>query len=495
MTGLYTAAQVRAAEEPLLASTPEGALMQRAATGLATVCLRLLDRGYGRRVVLLVGSGNNGGDALFAGALLARRGARVTAVLLDPGRAHARRARRAPPLRRARPAAGDGAAPGVIGRADLVLDGMLGIGGRGGLRPDAAALARAAADGTGITVAVDVPSGVDASTGAVEGAAFPAMHTVTFGAVKLGLVVGEGRGYAGQVAPRRHRPGPVPARPDLRPARRRRRRGPSRTPVGQRRQVLAGRRRHRRRIVDLPGCRRALHGRRAAHPARAGAVRRHRCRGRPRRLARGDRLVGPAVRRRPRAGLGGRPRHGHRRRRPQRAGRGAGHRPAGRPGRRRAHHGGGGAGAGPRPACPHRAHPARSRVRALRHAGRAGPGGGGPAAGRRSRRRRPAQGRRHGRRRPRRHRVRQRHRHPLAGHRRHRRRALRHRRRRAGHAGRHGPAHRRGRGGRRAPARPRRSAGRRAWTADRRRSRARCCPAAVSRVRGLRARGLGDWGT
>jgi len=199
VTGLYTAAEVRAAEAPLLASTPEGALMQRAATGLATVCLRLLDRGYGRRVALLVGSGNNGGDALFAGALLARRGARVTAVLLDPGRVH-------PPglaaLRRCGGrvlAAGDGAAPGVIGRADLVLDGMLGIGGRGGLRPDAAALARAAADGTGITVAVDVPSGVDASTGAVEGVAFPAMHTVTFGAVKLGLVVGEGRGHAGQV--------------------------------------------------------------------------------------------------------------------------------------------------------------------------------------------------------------------------------------------------------------------------------------------------------
>jgi hydroxyethylthiazole kinase-like uncharacterized protein yjeF len=199
VTGLYTAAQVRAAEEPLLASTPEGALMQRAATGLATVCLRLLDRGYGRRVALLVGSGNNGGDALFAGVLLARRGARVTAVLLDPERVHA------PGLAALRGSggrvltAGDGAAAGVIGHADLVLDGMLGIGGRGGLRPDAADLARAAAGGAGITVAVDVPSGVDASTGAVEGAAFPAMHTVTFGAVKLGLVVGEGRGYAGQV--------------------------------------------------------------------------------------------------------------------------------------------------------------------------------------------------------------------------------------------------------------------------------------------------------
>jgi ADP-dependent NAD(P)H-hydrate dehydratase / NAD(P)H-hydrate epimerase len=191
--GLYTAAEMRAAEEPVLAATPDGALMQRAAAGLATVCLRLLGTTYGRRVTLLVGTGNNGGDALFAGASLAGRGARVTAVLLGAGRAHAAG------LAALRRAGGRVAGAGDTGldRADLVVDGMLGIGGRGGLRPDAAALARAAAEGPGITVAVDVPSGVDADTGAVEGEAFLAMHTVTFGAVKLGLVVGEGRGHAG----------------------------------------------------------------------------------------------------------------------------------------------------------------------------------------------------------------------------------------------------------------------------------------------------------
>jgi hydroxyethylthiazole kinase-like uncharacterized protein yjeF len=193
--GLFTAAEVRAAEELVLAATPEGALMQRAAAGLATVCARLLGAVYGRRVVLLVGTGNNGGDALFAGASLARRGAHVTAVLLDPDRAHAAG------LAALRTAGGrvlsDAAA--AIGRADLVLDGMLGIGGRGGLRPEAAGLARLAAESAALTVAVDVPSGIDADTGAVDGAAFPAMHTVTFGGVKRGLVVGEGRGYAGEV--------------------------------------------------------------------------------------------------------------------------------------------------------------------------------------------------------------------------------------------------------------------------------------------------------
>jgi hydroxyethylthiazole kinase-like uncharacterized protein yjeF len=199
MIALHTVQEVRAAEEPLLAALPEGTLMQRAATGLATVCLRLLGTAYGRRVALLVGTGNNGGDALFAGAALARRGALVAAVLLDPGRAHPAGLAA---LRRAGgrvvPAGSTGTGT-VLARADLVLDGMLGIGGRGGLREDAAALAGAAAEGPGITVAVDVPSGIDADTGAVDGAAFPALHTVTFGAVKPGLVVGEGRGHAGQV--------------------------------------------------------------------------------------------------------------------------------------------------------------------------------------------------------------------------------------------------------------------------------------------------------
>jgi NAD(P)H-hydrate repair Nnr-like enzyme with NAD(P)H-hydrate epimerase domain len=69
-----------------MAGLPEGALMDRAATGLADACATLLrDLGLrlaGARVVLLIGSGNNGGDALYAGARLARRGARVGAVLL-----------------------------------------------------------------------------------------------------------------------------------------------------------------------------------------------------------------------------------------------------------------------------------------------------------------------------------------------------------------------------------------------------------------------------
>lgn len=88
MRTAYSVDTVRTAERALMARLPEGALMQRAAAGLAVVCAELLGKVYGARVVLLVGSGDNGGDALYAGARLARRGAGVAAVLLDSERVH-----------------------------------------------------------------------------------------------------------------------------------------------------------------------------------------------------------------------------------------------------------------------------------------------------------------------------------------------------------------------------------------------------------------------
>ncbi len=190
---------VRAAEAATMGRLPEGTLMRRAAAGLAAVSAELLGRIYGARVVLLVGSGNNGGDALYAGAQLTRRGAQVTALLLDPERAHAGglAALRAAGGR----VSGD---PEVVDQADLVLDGIIGIGGHGGLRPDVAALAarleeRRATTGSPRVVAVDVPSGVDASTGQVAGAAVRADVTVTFGTYKPGLLVDPGAAYAGAV--------------------------------------------------------------------------------------------------------------------------------------------------------------------------------------------------------------------------------------------------------------------------------------------------------
>ncbi|MEU4950161.1 NAD(P)H-hydrate dehydratase [Streptomyces lavendulae] len=191
MRTAYSVETVRAAERELMARLPEGALMARAAAGLAAVCAGLLGRVYGSRVVVLAGPGDNGGDALYAGARLARRGARVTAVPMDPQRIH-------PGGLAALRAAGGRVEASVPRRADLVLDGLLGIGGRGGLRPAAAALAeRVPADA--LVVAVDLPSGVDADTGEVTGPAVTADVTVTFGAYKPGLLVDPGASRVGAV--------------------------------------------------------------------------------------------------------------------------------------------------------------------------------------------------------------------------------------------------------------------------------------------------------
>src|SRR4051794_4903719 len=119
--------------------------MGRASAGLARRCALVLSRTYGAEVVLLVGSGNNGGDALHARALLAARGARVTA-LVTGSRPHAGGLTA---LRRAggRALPADGGAPGdAIAGADLVIDGLVGIGGQGPLREPAATLARLAGE-------------------------------------------------------------------------------------------------------------------------------------------------------------------------------------------------------------------------------------------------------------------------------------------------------------------------------------------------------------
>ena len=182
----HTVAQVRAAEAALAATLPPGALMSRAATGLAHACARELGRTYGARVLLLVGGGDNGADALYAGAQLCRRGAQVRAATARPPRPDALAA-----FLRA-----GGRLAGPEGDADLVVDGLVGIGGSGPLRGPAAELLSAAC---GPVLAVDLPSGVDADTGQVSGPAATARTTVTFGTYKAGLLVGEGRTRAGRV--------------------------------------------------------------------------------------------------------------------------------------------------------------------------------------------------------------------------------------------------------------------------------------------------------
>lgn len=265
----FTAAQIRAAEEPLLA---EGRpLMQHAAFGLAGAVAGELAERRGRLsgsvVALLVGPGNNGGDTLHAGALLAGRGVRVLALCttaaphaeglaalrraggravlvtdgldratgsaedgrsggraaepepIDDGRdlttaaspdGRPRRGRHAahpvpglPPLW-----AGDAAAEAAT--ADAILDGLLGIGGRGAPRGVAGVLTTVLAQTLGdrgtdgpLVVAVDVPSGIGVDDGALptEGSVLPADLTVTFGGVKAGLLLPPSSAAAGTVWP------------------------------------------------------------------------------------------------------------------------------------------------------------------------------------------------------------------------------------------------------------------------------------------------------
>lgn len=209
MRAAHTEAEVRAAEAALMATLPDGALMQRAATGLAHAVLELLGGGYSRRVALLVGAGDNGGDALFAGAVLARRGAAVEAVLLaervhEGGLAALRAAG-------GRAAPWSGSAPRRL--PDVVVDGIVGIGGRPGLRPDAAAALAAYGGGAGAdaapdaagpnrvpVVAVDVPSGVEVDTGRLpERDHVRADLTVTFGTHKVAHLVAPAAHVCGAV--------------------------------------------------------------------------------------------------------------------------------------------------------------------------------------------------------------------------------------------------------------------------------------------------------
>ncbi|WP_405665013.1 NAD(P)H-hydrate dehydratase [Streptomyces sp. NBC_01166] len=195
MRHAYSVETVRTAEKALMARLPEGALMQRAAAGLAVACGDLLRRNgrvYGSRVLLLVGSGDNGGDTLYAGARLARRGAGVRAVLTSPDKVH--RAALAALL-----AAGGQVldTPEGLSPVDLVVDGITGIGGRGGLRPEAAELVRSVTGGHAPVLAVDLPSGVEADTGQVLGAAVRADATVTFGTYKPGLLIDPAAEHAG----------------------------------------------------------------------------------------------------------------------------------------------------------------------------------------------------------------------------------------------------------------------------------------------------------
>jgi hydroxyethylthiazole kinase-like uncharacterized protein yjeF len=181
MRHYYSADAIREAEAPLLASLPDGALMRRAAFGLATAIARELVARTGgisaRQVCAVVGSGDNGGDALWAATFLRRRGAVAAAVLLNPEKAHHK-------ALAAFRKSGGRVTQSVPATTDLVIDGVVGIAASGSLRPAAAEVFAAVEDAAIPVVSVDIPSGVDVQTGAVSGPAVRPVLTVTFGGLK-----------------------------------------------------------------------------------------------------------------------------------------------------------------------------------------------------------------------------------------------------------------------------------------------------------------------
>lgn len=178
----------RAAREA--GGVPERVLMENAGRAAALVLSRLFGRG---RIVAAVGGGNNGGDAIVALRALAAWGRDVAYVAVserepDAALRHGHRVERL---------SGDPAA--VFSAADVIVDGILGTGASGAPRERAAAVIEAMNGSGRPIVALDLPSGVDGTTGAVPGAAVNAAVTVTFGWPKRGLLLNPGRRHGGRI--------------------------------------------------------------------------------------------------------------------------------------------------------------------------------------------------------------------------------------------------------------------------------------------------------
>lgn len=166
MDAIVTPAEMAAID----ASAPEPVteLIERAGAAVARAAIDLLGGTYGRRVVVVAGKGNNGADGRSAARRLEARGVRCR--IID---------------------AAD--APPVLPPADLVIDAAYGTGFCGSYEAP-----QPAASGTPV-LAVDIPSGVDGTTGVVSGSALAATGTITFAALKPGLLLADGARLAGEV--------------------------------------------------------------------------------------------------------------------------------------------------------------------------------------------------------------------------------------------------------------------------------------------------------
>jgi len=171
---------------------PPELLMERAGLGVALTAVEM-GIGYGDRVIVLAGRGNNGGDGYTAARYLSRRGVQVVVRALGYPRGDGGPARAASVA-----AAAAGASIDLLGEpegADLIIDGLFGVGFHGSLPEEIVPWTRLDVP----VLAIDVPSGLDATTGTVENAAFYADTTVTFQAAKTGHLLGEGPERSGEL--------------------------------------------------------------------------------------------------------------------------------------------------------------------------------------------------------------------------------------------------------------------------------------------------------
>lgn len=165
MIAIATPDEMRAIDAAALATTSIETLIQRAGSAVARAALRMLGGSYGRRVIVLVGPGNNGADGRVAARQLSERGVHVRVVeanslLVRP-------------------------------ECDLVIDAAFGTGFRGSWNAPEVRNTR--------VLAVDIPSGVNGLTGEFDGDVLSAERTVTFAALKPGLILGPGAGRAGTI--------------------------------------------------------------------------------------------------------------------------------------------------------------------------------------------------------------------------------------------------------------------------------------------------------
>lgn len=180
---VFSVLDIRQAEKELIAKLPERALMERAAFGLASFISKLTRNSEllpnQTQIVAIIGKGNNGEDCLVAGEYLLQKGFKFSSVMHTDNSEKAKQ---------------------IVSSANIVLDGIVGLGSSAPISENAKNLFKLITKNA-VTIAVDLPSGINPDTGEVFDAknCVKADYTVTFGALKMGLVTGPAKNQTGQL--------------------------------------------------------------------------------------------------------------------------------------------------------------------------------------------------------------------------------------------------------------------------------------------------------